>query len=229
MTTAENKRRHARFTVEGAAVNAKTIFNTEVEINDISIGGASVSCTRRLTIGCEYLFKFEHRNRVIPVKGVVVWAKLTGGRRVSDEESVPVYTFGVEFTNAAERQEELEEFVSAESGQVRVRRLSKVRIKINAPEKAIITSTENCAVTEMGVGGIRLEMEEAPPAGTLLTLELALSDAEKSIDCGGKIAFSNAIPGTSPDRYSVGIEFTYVSDEDRHRLEKFVASLPRQP
>ncbi len=38
--TADNKRRHARYTVEGAGINVKTIFSTEAENNDISIGGA---------------------------------------------------------------------------------------------------------------------------------------------------------------------------------------------
>ncbi len=225
--TTENRRRHSRYTVEGAGVNAKTIFNTEVEINDISIGGASVSCTRRLNMGSEYLFKFEHMDKVISVTGQVVWAKLTGSRKVSDGETVPIYTFGIEFKDAEDKAKALEDFVSDEIGDVRERKLSRIRVKFHAPERAIVTSTGSCLVTEVSIGGIRLEMEEAPPAGTMLTLEIFVPDSERPIECSGKVAFSNLISGVPHDnRYSVGIEFVYLYGEDMARLERFIDSLP---
>ncbi len=225
--TTDNKRRHSRYTVEGAGVNAKTIFNTEVEINDISIGGASVSCGRRLNIGGEYLFKFEHKDNVISVRGQVVWAKLTGSRKVSDGEVVPIYTFGIEFKDAGDKAEALEDFVADEIGGVRERKLSRVRVKVHVPERAVVTSTERCVVSEVSLGGIRMEMEEAPPAGAMLTLEILVPESEHPIECSGKVAFSNPISDRPHDnRYSVGIEFIYIYDEDRARLERFIASLP---
>ena len=132
----DKTRRHSRYTVEGAGVNAKTIFNSDVEIIDISTTGASISCAERLNIGGEYLFKFWHKEKIISVKGEVIWAKLSGIRKVAEVESAPIYSFGVQFKDAEARAEELTEFVSDEIGAVRERRLNGIRVKITSLSKS---------------------------------------------------------------------------------------------
>lgn len=223
---AEEQRKNARFTVEGFGVNARTMFNTDVEIIDISIGGLSISCGRRLSIGSEYQFKFGHGDKDISVKGEVVWAKLTGSRKVPGDEVVPIYTFGIAFKDAKDHAEELADFVAHEIGEVRGRRLREIKVKLHAAEKAILTHMENCVVVELSVGGMRMEMEDVPSVGTVLALEIVVSEDERAVKCSGRVVFTNAIPGRLHDRYSVGMEFMHMVDEDKERLKRFLLLLP---
>ena len=223
----DEQRKHLRYSVVGTGINAKTVFNTEVELIDISTSGVSVSCTRRLNMGAEYLFKFEHGDKVISVKGDVVWARLTGVKKVTEGESVPVYTAGIKFKYLTEdAMESLGEFVAEKIGQVRERRLSGVRIRIHEAEKAVLTYSGISAVNDMSLGGVRIGMDQPPPEGTMLLLELIFSENETPILCEGRVTFSHETLNRSPWRHNVGIEFTGMSEADKSRLERFINSLP---
>ena len=64
-------RKPRRFVVEGMGVYAKTMFNTAVEVLELSASSALIRGARGLLIGCKYNFKLEHAGRIIPVDGVV--------------------------------------------------------------------------------------------------------------------------------------------------------------
>ncbi len=219
------KRKHPRYVVEGLGIYAKTIFNTEVEILDISESGGSIKGAKRFCIGCEYSFKFDHGESSLSVKGVVVWEKLTGTVKVGEGEAVPIYTAGVEFRNglADRRMEELKEILI---DKVRERRLGGMKVSIGPSEKTVLSYLETCAVRDVSLGGMRIETGQEPTVDTIFSFELVLTEHEKAIACKGRIAFYQELQGKTPQRYSVGVEFVDMADEDVSRLRKFIDVLP---
>jgi hypothetical protein len=47
------RRKHRRYVVEGMGIYAKTMFNTAVEVLELSVGGALLRGAQRFLIGCE--------------------------------------------------------------------------------------------------------------------------------------------------------------------------------
>ncbi len=106
----KSKRRYKRYKLDSMGINGKMVFATDVKILDISVGGVSLKADRRLDIGNEYVLKLENRDRLISVKGVVVWSSLSGTREGAGGEAVPIYTAGLKFTDSSP--EKIEELLS---------------------------------------------------------------------------------------------------------------------
>ncbi len=220
-------RRHIRYVVEGMNIRAKTLFNTEVEVLDISTSGASFRGPRRFQMGSEYTFKVEHEDRIISVKGVIVWTKLTGSKRISKEETMPIYTAGMSFSDVtSDRAAEIEKFIGFKIKELRERRLGSVRIKLHEHEKGLLSYLETCVVRDVSLGGMRIETGRESSAGTTFPLELVIPENEHPLHSTGKVAFCHEIPGKIPKRFDSGVEFTEMSDEDSSRLMKFIQTLP---
>ena len=221
------KRTHPRHIVAGMGIHAKTLFNVEVEILDISTSGASIRSTKRLEIGSEYLFKVEHKDSIISVKGVIVWATLTGSSRISERETIPIYTAGVAFSDMlTDKGEQLREFIAVKIKELRERRLSGVRIKSDDPGKLVLSHLETCVVKDLSFGGVRIETREEPSGETAFQLEILLPENEAPLHSAARVAFCRQIPEETPQRYTVGVEFNDMSDEDRARLKQFIETLP---
>lgn len=54
----ENTRRHRRYKVNSTDIQGTIIFASYVKINDISIGGISLTAEKRLFIGNEYTLNY---------------------------------------------------------------------------------------------------------------------------------------------------------------------------
>lgn len=219
------KRKYPRYVVEGLGIYARTIFNTEVEILDISVNGGSFKGAKRFCIGCEYSFKFEHGEGNLSVKGVVIWEKLAGTVKIAEGEAMPIYTVGVEFKNglADKRMEELKEIMI---DKVRERRVGGIRVSTSPSEKAVLSYLETCMVRDVSLGGMRIETGQEPTVDTTFSLELVLPEDERTISCKGRIAFYKELPEKTPRRYSVGVAFVDMAGEDASGLRRFIDVLP---
>ncbi|MEJ2696675.1 MAG: PilZ domain-containing protein [Candidatus Sulfobium sp.] len=220
------KRQPRRYSVEGLGVYARTMFNTTVEILELSLNGALIRGARGMLIGCKYTFKIEHGDRIIPVDGVVVWEK-NAVERTAEGEKMTVYTAGIEFldiqTNKAQL---LKEFITDKVlPQLKDRRLSGVRVKVSPPERSILSYIEDCEIKDISVGGMRIEIGQKPSVDTIFLLELFLGKSHASVHCKGRIAFYNEIDGRMSKKYETGVEFRDLSDDDKATLESFVETL----
>lgn len=219
------KRKYRRYVVEGMGIYARTIFNTEVEILDISVTGGSVRGAKRFSIGSEYSFKFEHVGRVVSIRGIVVWEKLTGVKRIAEGEAMPIYTAGIGFRDGLE-DKKMEELKDIFIDKVKKRRLDNVKVNIPPPEKVVLSYLETCVVRDVSLGGMRIETGQEPTVDTVFSFELILSESESPVSCKGRIAFYQEITEKTPQRYSVGVEFTDMTDEDKSMLKRFIEVLP---
>jgi hypothetical protein len=219
------KRERRRYVVEGTGVYAKTMFNTSVEVLELGVNGALIKGAQRFLIGCNYMFKIEHGNTVIPLEGVIVWKKITM-EKIPEGGVIPVYLAGVEFLDVLTNQaEQLKKLISDKIQELKDRRLGGIRVKIQPPEKALISYMEKCLIQDIGVGGLRMETEKEPPVDMIFTLELILERNESSIHCKGRIVFCQEATEGMPKRYRVGVEFRDLLESDKLRIERFIETL----
>lgn len=210
--------------MEGMGIYAKTMFNTTVEVLEISLNGALIKGGRGLLIGCKYSFKIEHGDTVIPVDGVVVWEKNTT-EKITESEVVTVYTAGIEFLDLrTERADLLKELIADKIRELRDRRLGGVRVKVSPPEKALLSFMENCETRDISIGGMKIVLEQEPPLDVTFSFELILTKTGAPVHCKGRIAFCHEVTGKAK-RYHAGVEFMDISDRDKAILTRFIETL----
>jgi c-di-GMP-binding flagellar brake protein YcgR len=218
------ERRHSRYIVVGMGISAKTLHKTEVEIIDISVGGCSIRGTKRFSLGGEYVFRFELERGVVSVKGSIVWEKMSGIRRISEAEAMPVYTAGIEFKDVFKDSAlEIKDFIA---DKLKKRRLGGIRMKLRSPGKTIISYPEDCEVSDLSLGGMRMVTEQELLTETVFSIELLLPDNENQITCKGRVAYCHATPAETQTRFSVGMEFIDMDAQAMSMLRKFIESLP---
>lgn len=219
------RRRPRRYPVEGLGIYARTMFNTTVEVLELSVNGALIRGARGLLIGCKYSFRIEHGDMVIPVDGVVVWEK-TALEKVSAGETIPVYSAGIEFLDVqTDKAEQLKDLIADKVRELKDRRLSGVRVRVSPPEKAVLSYMEYCEIKDISVGGMKIEIDREPPVDMTFSLELVLTRNGAPVHCKGRIAFYQEVQGRIPKKYHAGLEFRDMRDADRALLEEFIDTL----
>ncbi len=228
-----DKRRHKRYTLNVAEVNARMMFATDVKVIDISIGGISLKANRRLNIGNEYALKLDDKEKVIPVKGTVVWSALGESKAGPDGDVVPIYTAGLELADmTAERVTELRNFIEGHKKfkvhkkegvhEISGDRLN-VRFHLDDVDTAVLNIPESCKVRGISLGGLLIECLQDFEAGSIIPMSLFLQDDEL-VRVMGRVASCRGEYGGGRKRYAIGIEFLNLTDKDRQVLTTFIAS-----
>ncbi len=105
-------RKHRRVTVRGE-VEGHVVLATEIDVKDISIGGALFESTRRFNPGSRCMISITHRKGKLNLNGRVVRAVLVRTRREGGD-IIPVYAAAVQFLPMDEQMKEaLEELIGS--------------------------------------------------------------------------------------------------------------------
>jgi len=220
-------RKYPRYNVVDMGVSARTIVDETVELLDISIGGASVRSSRRFLIGSEYFFTFDLNQRIVSMKGTIVWEKLTGAEQISEGEAIPWYTVGVESTDAlTDSSSELRKFLAEK---LKERRLSGVRIKLHTTGGTPLSCLEACVVRDLSMGGMQIATDLKPPLETVLSFDLILRPNESSIHGKGRVTYCLEATEDIPHRCCAGVEFLDMCDEDKVKFRRFLVVLWLNP
>lgn len=91
------KRRYKRFSLDLLEINGKLNLANNVEIIDMSFGGAALKVDRRLNIGNELLFTLKDKENSIDVQGRVVRCNLKAIEKRFNGGKVTIYTAGMRF------------------------------------------------------------------------------------------------------------------------------------
>ncbi len=227
----KDKRRYKRFSVDILGINGKMLFANAVEILDISLGGVSLKVDRRLNIRTEYALKMGSGDQVISVKGSVVWSKISGTKRGSKGDVIPIYSAGMRFSGVTgEKAEELSRFIERATSYTHeeAHRLSglrfNMRFPINKPGKTILDLSEQYAVKKLSFGGMLIESRDTFPIEDRVPMELFLP-GERRIQFIGRIASCFSAPDADPATYDIGIEFFEMPDDDKSALKEFILLL----
>jgi hypothetical protein len=219
------QRQHRRYVVEGMGIHAKTMFNTSAEVLELGVGGALIRGAQRFLIGCEYNLKIVHEDTIIPLKGVIVWKKMAM-EKSPEGGMLLVDTAGIAFLDVlTDRAAQLKMLLSDKIRELKDRRLSGVRVKIQPAGEAVIDYMEQCLVQDISLGGLRMVAKIEPPADMAFALEITLTKKEPSIRCTGRIAFCQEAVEKMRKGYIVGVEFRDLSEEDILRIERFIETL----
>jgi c-di-GMP-binding flagellar brake protein YcgR len=221
----QNKRRFKRFTLKVLEIHGRMIAATEVKVVDISIGGIRLKANRRLNIGNEYALKLESVDKVISLKGVVVWSSLSDNTEGAHGEVVPIYTAGLKFTNISASQiTQLLEFIEMHmKEEIYVMGSSRlnVRFHINDPEKAILNYPASYKVRKISLGGMLIECVQSLEVESRIPMELSLRE-DNPLKFVGRIASCQVMEDSDPKQYAIGIEFLGLTKKDNETLATFV-------
>ncbi len=226
-----DKRKHKRFIVENMDIHAKTLLTTEIELLDISLGGACIKSSKSLNIGGNYLIKLQNENIIIPIKCTVVWEKLSGSLYNDGGDFIPMYTAGLKFKDVSiERLEDLKDFIGRfdypeEKKISDEKRLSGLRFKIITREKVSLKYQNTNIVKEISLGGILVETNYEIPAESKLPMELSIPGEDHPIKFYGRVAFCTDVTYKEPKSFNIGIEFLDMKEDDKSILSKFIQFL----
>ncbi len=228
-----DKRRYKRFSVDIFGINGKIMFANEVEILDISLGGVSLKVDRRLNIGTEYALKMRSNDQMISVKGSVVWSKISGTKKGSRGDVIPIYSAGMRFSDVlGEKAEELARFIERVTNYTHeeAHRLSglrfNMRFPISAPGRAVLDLSEHYALKKLSLGGMLIESAGPLAIEDRIPMELFLP-GERRIQFVGRIASCFAVRDADPEKYDIGIEFFEMPLDDKSALKEFIFLLDK--
>lgn len=86
-----------RFKIVEMNVRGNVLFAEDVRIHDISFDGACISSSKYMTIGRKFTLKLGYKGKDVPLKALVMWARLSHMQRSPGGEMVPMYTVGIKF------------------------------------------------------------------------------------------------------------------------------------
>lgn len=214
-------RRYDRFPVEG--INCAILSATEVEILNMSLGGIALLANGRLDMGKEYTLKLEEGGRICAIRGTIVWSVLSGTRRNSKGEMVPLYKAGLRFKDVqSEKMNEILDFIEHHKRSPEQRLI--VRFDVRSPEKATLNASDRYRVKKVSLSGLLLESGQPFLAEQVLSMELSLGEG-RTINFRGRIASCNEAEGAGEQMYYVGIEFIEMPETSRAVIRKFINSL----
>jgi hypothetical protein len=229
----KDKRRFNRFAVDVFEINGAILFTNKVEILDITIGGVSLKTDRRLHTGNEYTLTLWDKNKVIALKGTVVWSSATDVGPGTDREASLKHTAGLNFARmTSEKKTKLINFINAYRHDLTqpfdLYDLSglrlHIRVKIQTPLRASLNYPESYKVKKISLRGALVEGRQAIDVEARLPMEITLPE-DSVITFTGRIV-SCIMIDEYPNFYDIGIEFIDISDSDHKRLKEFLSVLP---
>lgn len=216
-----DNRLNRRFFVEGMDIHAETIFATRVSIQNISMGGVSITTPKRLRMGGDYTLKLNNLGKDIKLRGKVVWESLSGSRVCGDEVE-PVYTAGIQFSNLlSDKVNEVISFIG-DNISLSNQRLTGLRFKLEDSEEAELNFPETHSVKNISAKGMRIITENKVQVGTKLPVHLALHENERTLDVVGRVVSCVKMDEEEPVKYGVGMEFADMSEQDMESLKDFI-------
>jgi hypothetical protein len=227
----KDRRRYKRFKVDLMEINSKLVFARNVKVVNISIDGISLKADRRLNIGSEHTLKIESKGKVLNINCTIIWACLTESIADSMGNIVPIYTAGMKFKNVSdEKIKEIADFIEnlkldkmVDISKSNGHRLH-IRVKIEAPENAVLNFDESHKVKKFSLGGMLIESTYELGVENRIHMKIIFSE-EKAINCLGRIASCLLVKNEEGEHYDIGVEFLDMSEQDREILNEFIRLL----
>jgi len=219
-----DQRQHKRFELDGLELKCNMFFKSDVTLVNISMGGAAIRLTRRLSMGRPYTLSLRGPTETIQVRGTVMWEKLVGSHAEENGDVVPEYELGIAFDD-----------VFTSSGSALLGMLDKWAATLDAPLRTrgvrlSVSSTrtrldfhEDYSIQAISMGGMHVMTHAHMPENQFAPMEVTLPDQERAVHVMGRIVSSQqaSAPGEE-SLWRTGIEFVQIEEEDRAMLERFI-------
>jgi hypothetical protein len=216
------RRSHKRYNVEGVCGNVH--YLSDLNIINISIDGAAIETTKRLDVNREYRFKIDYKGTPLCVRGLVVWSQLIHSEKKESGELIPIYRAGVKFVDIMDkRANTLMSFIEDNKVRTTERRLGGVRCKIATPQNIKIGYPYGYDVKMISLSGMEIETEHPLDPASMHDMELVLN--EKVLNIIGRITNCVEVASENLTKYSMGVEFVEISDEEKKLVKLFLDTL----
>jgi hypothetical protein len=216
------KRRFKRYSIDG--IHGSVLYLSELNVLNISVEGAAIETTKRLDINREYTFKITYKDTILNLRGHVVWALLSYREKKDSEEIIPVYRAGIMFTDTlSEKANTLLSFIEENKIKTLEKRLGGMRFKIANSKKVKINYPYKYEVKKISLSGMLIETEYPLDLNSHYDIELYLN--KNILNVVGRIANCEKIDLHNVTKYSIGVEFIKIPDNDIKILKDFLTSL----
>ena len=137
-----------------------------MKINDVSLGGISLTTEKRLNLGKEYTLNIKGKETRLTVKGIVVWSFLSESIIDASGNVIPIYKTGIKFMDLSnERENNIRRFIEDHKKEpdrkIDVHSLSgnrlNVRFQVTQTDKAILESQDDYRVKNISLSGLLIE------------------------------------------------------------------------
>jgi hypothetical protein len=214
-------RRFKRYTVDLMKITGR-MFANEVEIEEISVDGASLKADMRVDIGSEYRLQLTDENGVISVKGIIERSSISGPRTDSEGNMVLIYAAGMKFTNVSSDEiAKLEHFIKSYEKDKEHGIVGSLKVQIETPEGTATDLFPDYKVKKLGFGGMLIGSELDLKTEDRFPMQMFLPDGRR-IKFLGRV--TSCLP-TNETQYDIGIEFVEMSGSDKNLLYDFIRSL----
>jgi len=229
----ENTRRHKRYKVDSTNIHGTIIFASYVKINDLSVGGISLTTEKRLAIGSEYALKIHGKDTQLTVKGTVMWSCLSESIVDSIGNVIPIFKTGIKFIDLSTNQKnEIIKFIEAHKKEpeekIDVYSLSGnrlfVRFRLQEADKATLQEQDDYKVKNISLSGLLIESKHALKLEDKINMQITLAD-NKIISFLGRVVICSMIKYAKAVSYEIGIEFINIAAKDKDALKNFISLL----
>lgn len=224
-------RQYTRYPVEGMGIFARTLYETETELSDISVTGACIKTKESLRIDDKHLIRLEIGDRDFLLSGIVIWEKPVNDVTGSIDDLAPFQKAGIQFKNiTSEKLVMLKDFIrlSGIPEQQKVNEKSRpgaLRFKIRSNERATLYFLKNHAVKKISLGGMLIGTNYDIPVEKKYPMSLCLADENITIRFQGRVASCIEKTDEVSKKFDIGIEFLDMSQNDRSRLLSLIYDL----
>jgi hypothetical protein len=216
------RRRHKRVDLEATSVQAKTFLTSDCRILDMGLQGVRVATTQWLNLDNEYSIKFNINGRQVFNRGTVRWARLVGNQKGRNQDSIPIYMTGIEFSAVLTDKAKDIIGVLDEYSEDEEKRFSGQRLQIKTPVKAVFNVLREYPIRQISSGGMLVETDHELQQDKILSWAFNFPDDVNIIRCRGRVISCRRTVLHHRKRYSVGIEFIDLQQVDRVKLARFI-------
>jgi hypothetical protein len=219
------QRRNRRYIVNG--ISGNVLYTSDVDVINISIEGTAIETKKRLELNREYVFKIKYQETFLNIKGRVAWATLISKEDKETNTSIPIYRVGIKFTNIMnDHASILQSFIKAHKISIPQQRLGGIRFQIVHSHDIKIDVPQEYKVKKISLSGMLVETNYSLALDSQHDIELFLN--EQLLRTIGRVAYCKRLNGNNKKyRHDIGIEFTYLTDNNREILADFLQSVEK--
>ncbi len=215
-------RKFRRYEVD--SVHGKMAYLSDINILNISMDGAAIATTQRLSIDREYALKLNYESSSLTLRGKIVWSVLSHSKTLKNGEVVPVYKAGVKFTNVlTDAATNLITYIEKSRISDLEKRILGVRFKVQQPDNAMINMPCEYDIKKISLAGMLIASDIAHEIDSEHEMEIHLDGTPIAVV--GRIANRAEAKGEGGVKYDIGIEFVKIRDEELRILKSYIEAI----
>lgn len=218
-------RKFKRYEVD--SVHGKMTYLSDINILNISVDGAAIATTQRLSIDREYALNLHYENSSLKLRGKVVWSVLTSSKTLKNGEVWPVYKAGLKFTNVlTDEAADLIAYIKKCRTGDREKRILGVRFKVRQPDHAMINMPCEYYIKKISLSGMLIAADITHEINSEHDMEIHLDGS--SITVVGRIVNVAEVKDADAVKYDLGVEFIKIPDKELKILASYIDAVDKR-